>query len=215
MRHVARIATFGVVAPALGALLSCSAANFLNPAFLNQETGNIFALAPGDRSNFILVRGNNATSVNVEFLVTVERIVPSEDDPNVFVPQLESVRLFTPSGQRANDLGALFDCGVTRIGLGRVLDRPTTEPGVFVGAEAVGVGGLGIPPNINPLSAAVGNFDCGDTIVFQVAEASNTVGGVVVAAYVLDDEEFSTNVIGFDTFVAARSLLEEQQLEQD
>jgi hypothetical protein len=141
-------------------------------------------------------------------------LVPSLEDSSVLVTETESVRLFAPASQRANDIGELFDCPIARIGLGAVLDRTTTEPGIFVNADAVGVGGLGIPPGINPLSAAAGNFDCGDTIVFQVSERANTVGGVTVLAYVLDDDAVSTTV-AVDTFVKARSLLEEQQIENE
>jgi hypothetical protein len=108
----------------------------------------------------------------------------------------------------------LFDCPIGRIGLGENLDRPSTEPGVFVGAEEIGVGGLGVPANVNPLSAAVGNFDCGDTIIFQASEASSAVGGVAVRSFILDDEALATEITGIDTFVNARSFLEEQQLEE-
>ena len=115
----------------------------------------------------------------------------------------------------ANDLGVLVDCPVVRIGLGEDLNRPTTSPGVFVGAEEVGVGGIGVPANVNPLDSDAGNFDCGDTIVFQAVEANNTSGGVVVRSYVLDDEAFTTNVQGSDTFVNARSLLEETSFDDE
>ncbi len=202
---------FVLLAVGLLATTGCNTSQFLNPALVNQSTGEVFALTPGDRSSFILVRGNNATTVPIEFLITVERQVESADVPGTFTTQTESVRLFAPPNNRANDVGELFDCPVSRVGLGEDLDRPTTEPGIFVNAQAVGVGGLGVPPNVNPLSADADNFKCGDTIIFQVSETNNTVGGVVVQSYVLDSTRISTNVTGFDTFVNARSLLEEQQ----
>lgn len=196
-------------------MLGCTPLSIFNPSFVNQATGSVFPLAPGDRSGFIMVRVNNSTSVPIEFLITVERVSEPLLESETAVVTKESVRLLTPSDSRANDLGVLLDCPLTRIGLGEDLDRPTTESGIFIGAEQVGVGGFGVPANVNPLSAAAGNFDCGDTIVFQVLEASGTVGGVRVNAFVLDDESLSDEVTGIDTFVNARSLMEEQTVDPE
>ena len=96
----------------------------LNPAFVNQATGEVFPLVPGDRTGFILVRGVNSTSASVEFLITVERRVDSEDQPGVLVTETESFRLFAPAAARANDVGVLVNCPAFRIGLGENLDRP-------------------------------------------------------------------------------------------
>ncbi len=198
------------------AAISCNNSMIFNPAFINQQTGEYFPLVPQERTGFILVRGNNATTESaIEFLITVERQVASETIEGAVDIETESVRLFAPAAARANDVGILIDCPAYRIGLGENLDRPTTEPGIYVDAEAVGVGGLGVPANVNPLSSDAGNFECGDTIIFQAIEAANTVGGVKVNAYVLKGDQFSEDIIGIDTFANARSLIEEQLLEDE
>ena len=188
----------------------CSSTLLLNPAFVNSTTGEVFPLTPGDRSGFVLVRVNNTTQNPIEFVVTAERLVPAPDDPTVTNQVTQSFRLLTQPTAQANDLGVLLDCPVARVGLGENIDRPGTEPGLFVGATAVGAGGFGVPPNINPLSADIGNFDCGDTIVYQASEAGGAVGGVIVASFVLNAESQPAVPTGIDTFMNARSLLEEQ-----
>lgn len=190
----------------------CNATLWLNPAFVNRSTGEVFPLAPGDRSGFVLVRVTNASDTPIEFVVTAERTEVSEDNPDETVVTAETYLLLVGTSQPANDLGVLIDCPVVRVGLGEDLDRPSTEPGMYIGAEAVGQGGFGVPSNMNPLSSEAGNFDCGDTIVFQARTAAGTAGGVVAAAFVLDDEAFSGEIVGIDTFVNARSFLEEQRI---
>jgi len=111
-------------------------------------------------------------------------------------------------------VGILIDCPAVRIGLGENLDRPDTEPAVFINATDVGVGGLGVPAHVNPLDADTGNFDCGDTIIFQAVETTGTVGGVTVLSFVLDDDALASEVTGVDTFVNARTFLEEQTIEE-
>lgn len=193
----------------------CSNTLLFNPAFVNQQTGDVFPLTPGNRTNFVLARANNTTALPIEFVITAERRVASADDPDTFVTERETHRLLTQPLQSANDMGVLFDCPVSRIGLGETLDRPTTEPGIFVNAQAVGAGGFGVPPNANPLDADFGSFDCGDTIIFVASESANVAGGVIVSVFLLDDEGQPDVVRGLDTFVNARTLIEEQSFEEE
>ncbi|NOX57443.1 MAG: hypothetical protein GXP29_01125 [Planctomycetes bacterium] len=192
-------------------VVGCNASLLLNPAFLNQQTGEIFPLVPGDRTGFVLVRANNTSAVPIEFVITAERRLPSDDDPSGFVIEKQTFRVLTQPQQTANDLGVLIECPIFRLGLGEDLDRPNTDDGLFLGAQAVGAGGVGVPSNVNPLNSDSANFDCGDTVVFQVRAAPNTSGGVVASTFVLDDEAFSGTSV-FDTFGQARALLEEQRI---
>jgi hypothetical protein len=193
----------------------CASTLVFNPAFVNTATGDVFPLTPGDRAGFVLVRGNNSTPQAIEFVVTAERLVLSEENPDETTVITETYNLLTQPQNQANDLGVLIECPVLRVGLGENIDRPQSEPGLFIGATAVGVGGFGVPSGINPLDSEFGNFDCGDTIVYRAAEAGGSVGGVVVAAFVLDDETQPDQIQGIDTFVNTRTLIEEQQLESD
>ncbi|GJM25232.1 MAG: hypothetical protein DHS20C16_16470 [Phycisphaerae bacterium] len=208
-----RMTVFGLpVLMLMSTMFGCNASLLLNPSFLNQQTGEIFPLVPGDRTGFVLVRANNSSSAAIEFVITAERRLPSDDDPSGFTIEKETFRVLTQPQQAANDLGVLIECPIFRLGLGEDLDRPGTEPGLFVGATAVGAGGFGVPSNVNPLNSDSTNFDCGDTVVFQAREAPNTAGGVLAASFVLDDEGFSGDIIGLDTFGNARALLEEQRI---
>ncbi len=193
-------------------MVGCNASLLLNPSFINQQTGEVFPLVPGDRTGFVLVRANNTSGVPIEFVITAERRLPSEEDPSGFTIEQHTFRILTQPQQTANDLGILIECPVFRLGLGEDLDRPTTEPGLFVNATAVGAGGFGVPSNVNPLNSDSANFDCGDTVVFQAFQAANTAGGVAAASFVLDDEGFSGDIVGLDTFGNARALLEEQRI---
>lgn len=205
----------GIAIGLLTVQTGCSNTLIFNPAFVNQQTGDVFPLTPGDRTSFVLARANNTTALPIEFVITAERQVASADDPDTFVTERETHRLLTQPLQSANDMGVLFDCPVSRIGLGETLDRPTTEPGIFVNAEAVGAGGFGVPPNANPLDADFGNFDCGDTIIFVASESANVAGGVIVSVFLLDDEGQPDVVRGLDTFVNARTLIEEQSFDEE
>jgi hypothetical protein len=204
----------GICAAAIGilAMLGCSASLLLNPSFVNQATGGVFPLTPGDRSGFVLVRGNNTSSVPIEFVITAERRETATDGSNNTVITSETYHLLTQPDNKANDLGVLIDCPVYRVGLGEVLDQPATEPGIFVGAQAVGAGGFGVPPNVNPLNADAGNFTCGDTIIFVASERAGVAGGVVVRSYVLPAASQPSQFEGLDTFVNARTLVEEEQV---
>jgi len=195
--------------------MGCSNTLIFNPAFVNQQTGDVFPLVPGDRTGFVLARANNTTSVPIEFVITAERRVASADDPNTFVVVRETRRVLTQPAQSANDLGVLFNCPIARLGLGETLDRPTTEPGIFVNAQAVGAGGFGVPPNANPLDSDAENFDCGDTIIFVASESASVAGGVQVTVFRLDDEGQPDFIRGLDTFANARTLIEEQELEEE
>jgi hypothetical protein len=203
------------VALTLAAQAGCSSTLLFNPAFVNQQTGDVFPLVPNARTSFVLVRANNVTTSPIEFVLTAERRVPSPADPDTFVLELETRRVITRSSPSANDMGVLFDCPVTRIGLGESLDRPNTEPGIFVGAQAVGAPGFGVPPNVNPLDAAVGNFECGDTIIYVASELASVPGGVIISAFLLDADAQPQAIRGLDTFANARTLIEEQTFEEE
>jgi hypothetical protein len=206
---------FGGLLALIVASSGCSDILLFNPAFINQRTGDVFPLVPSDRAGFVLARANNTTSVPIEFVITAERRVPSVEDPDTFVLELETRRVLTQPVQSANDMGVLFNCEIDRLGLGEILDRPTTEPGIFVNAEAVGAGGFGVPPNANPLSQDAENFDCGDTVIFVASESNSVAGGVVISIFLLDDELQPQEVRGLDTFVNARTLIEEQSFEEE
>jgi len=198
-------------------LLGCSPTLWLNPSYVNQATGEVYPLTPGDRTSFVLIRARNTTSAAVEFLVTTERREVDPDDPDANVIVRDTYELLTQTASPANDLGVLVECtGLYRIGLGEDLDRPTTSAGLYLGTESGSYSGYGVPGNVNPLNAdpPYYNFDCGDTVIFQVSESSSTAGGVVASAYVLDDEGQPDTVIGLDTFANARAFLEEQQPEE-
>ncbi len=213
--HKLNIAAGMVVLAWVGAgLLGCNASLF-NPSFVNQQTGDVYPLAPGARSSFILIRANNTTSRAIEFVITAERQAPDPNNPDATVTELETRRVFTRPVSGANDVGVLMDCPVARIGLGEVLDQPQTEPGLFVGAQAVGAGGFGVPPNVNPLDASVGNFECGDTIVFRAAQSASVAGGVTVGAFVLDADTQPVVIRGLDTFLNARTLIEEKGTDEE
>lgn len=214
-----RLSLVSVIACVVAAIIlaagGCNPVLFLNPAFINTTTGSVFPLTPGDRAGFVLVRGNNATQDSIEFVVTAERQVIATDGSGETIIETQTFRLLTQPVQLANDIGVVIECPVLRVGLGEDLNRPGTEPGVFVGATAAGAGGFGIPANVNPLDASVGNFACGDTVVFQAAVAGNVVGGIAVASFVLDADSQPTEVIGPDTFVNMRTLIEQQSGAED
>jgi hypothetical protein len=201
-----------VLAATLLPLVGCnSRARLLNSSFVNFTSGGIVPLAPGSPSGFILVRVVNNTADPIEFVVTVEREVQASQGNNIVTQTTrETQRLITFPVGKSNEQGVLFDCPVTRVGLGENLNNPTTEPALFIGAVAGGIAGFGIPGNVNPLDARVGNFTCGDTIIFQANTQAGTVGGVEARSYVLSaSSQPSQHQI--DTFNNARRFLEEQQ----
>jgi hypothetical protein len=214
----ALVALVGLVAGGLGCT---SVGAFLNPSFLNYATGGVIPLTPGAQSGFVLVRARNNTADAIEFIVTVEREVEVVPDPGVDAPvttttESQTFRIITIPDNLANDVGILFDCPVTRVGLGEDIDRPAEEPGLFIGTEAGGfIQGFGVPGNLNPLDARVGNFACGDTVVFEASTSVGTVGNVSVASFVLPAESQPAEVIGPDTFNNARSLVDQFAPEEE
>jgi hypothetical protein len=209
LRVIAVVLTLGV------GLVGCSGTAIFNPALINQQDGSIFPLAPQERNAFVLVRVNNSTNQAIEFRVTVEREVLDPDNPDLTNVEQQSFNLFTPPATRANDLGVLVNCPIVRVGLGENLDQPLTSAGMFVGAQAVGVGGIGVPAGVNPLDTRVGNFACGDTVIFQAVALPGSPGGVAALAYVLDADSQADEITGLDTFANARSFINDSLLDED
>jgi hypothetical protein len=221
MRIRKRRAWVVLVALAAGVSGCINAGALLNPSFLNYATGGVIPLTPGAESGFVLVRARNNTTDAIEFIVTVEREVEVIPDPGVDAPittaiEQQTYRIITIPDNLANDVGILFDCPVTRVGLGEDIDRPAEEPGLFIGTEEGGfIQGFGVPGNVNPLDSRVGNFSCGDTVIFEASSSVGTVGNVSVASFVLPAENQPTDVSGPDTFNNARSLVDQFAPEED
>jgi hypothetical protein len=191
-------------------------ARLFSDEFRNFVRGDVVPLTPGEPSQFVLVRLVNDTPDAIEFVVTAERQVLITDEQGVGVIEstTETVRLRTLPLATANEVGALFDCPVTRIGLGEDLNQPFSEPGLFVlegGGENLGVqAGFGVPSNVPPLDSPAGNFGCGDTIVFRVIESRLDVGNIKVQPFVLPAASQPEAFLGPHTFNNARIFLEGQ-----
>jgi len=193
----------------------------LNPAFINTVSGGQFPVTPGPSAKFVLVRALNETGVPVEFFVTIEREVLRVDDQGDFVlddqgnfatdPVRESVRILTGSTGLSTDIGVLFPCGtspVTLVGLGENL-LPTDRHIAVGGGGAGGATGVGVTvENLNPLSLAASNFNCGDTIIYRAFRSTGTPGGVLVSTFLLPGSEQPFDFSGPSTFVEFQDLLD-------
>ncbi len=174
-----------------GALLcGCDSRAFLNPAFVNSVEGGLFPLVPEPGSGLLFVRVVNTTSENIRFTVTIERAAGGGGTGEV--TNAETIDLFTQTGAQSNESGVVFDCTednpILRVGLGEDLNRPSTDPGLFVGVIGDITAGFGVPANINPLNAAFNDFQCGDTVIFQAIAANSEPGGFRVNPFVLPHE---------------------------
>ena len=207
----------------MGSVLACSAAlavsgcgsnaTLFNSAFLNTVIGGQVPVTPGPVAAFVLVRGVNTTNQNVEFIVTIEqqRLVRDEngnfviDENGVFLTTLErrTVPLLTLATGQSTDLGVVFDCSlepITIVGLGENL--LPTDAALFVGGAGAGAqAGFGVTaPNLNPLRLDIGNFNCGDTVIFQAFAATGVAGGVGVQTFLLPGSEQPSTYAGPSTF---------------
>ncbi|UCG17147.1 MAG: hypothetical protein JSV19_03770 [Phycisphaerales bacterium] len=199
-------------------------ATFLNPAFVNYSQGGVIPLTPGAASSFVLVRLVNRTDNAIEFILTVEReaiVDPAEDvgglsdvDEAEVRYEQETFRLSTFPGGLTNEIGILLQCPVVRVGLGENLNFPTQDPGLYIGVGDLYSGqivqGFGVPAGVNPLDSRVGNFACGDTLIFEVTEQTGVPGNVQVKTFVLPAATQPDTYTGPDTFNNARILLERQ-----
>lgn len=213
------------VAAAMGLTLAgCgSAAGIFNPAFVNTQFGGVFPLTPGPSAAFILIRTINNTNQVVEFIVTIERDELlrdtsgnfQTDDQGNFItrPTRETVRLNTFPNDQARELGVLFACGespVTLVGLGENL--LPTDSAVFVGGTGpAGTGGFGVSAaGLNPLALSVGNFNCGDTIIFRAFRNTRAPGGVALESLLLPGSEQPLLFAGPSTFASFEQILAAQ-----
>ena len=205
-----------------------SSVSFFNPAFINTISGGEIPVTPGPGAAFVLVRAVNETGQVVEFIVSIERDVLvldedgnfQQDDQGNFItrPERETVRLITNPTGLAADLGVLFPCGespVTAVGLGQNL--LPTDAAIFVGGEGVGgAAGFGVPAgDLNPLLLEVGNFNCGDTIIFRAFVSTGAVGGVALQSFLLPGSEQPSIFRGPNTFVNLEQFLESQVREDE
>lgn len=211
--HTVATIALGILLAAVGGCINPDATLFSN-TFRNTVQGDVVPLAPGEPSQFVMVRLINDTADSIEFVVTAERqILITDDEGNpVIQSSRETVRLPTFPNQRTNEIGALFDCPVTRIGLGEDIDRPATEPGMFVqpGLGNTTTPGFGVPSNLLPLDSRAGNFGCGDTLILRAISRPSAVGNIQVQGFVLPWTEQPQEFIGPHTFNNARLFLEEQ-----
>jgi hypothetical protein len=207
----------------------CSdAATLFSPAFVNTVSGGYVPVTPGPNAPFILVRVVNETGQNAEFVVTVEkRIIEVDEDGNFLFDEnnepvtrivRETHRVATSPTAPANDLGLLFSCArfpITRIGLGEnLLD---TDTAVSVGGGGAG-GAAGVSVEVgdlNPLVLeGVGNFNCGDTVIFRAFQSVGVPGGVGLQSFLLPGSEQPTNFSGPSTFENLAGFLESQLQEE-
>lgn len=188
------------------------AALLLNPAFVNQiEGGVLFPLAPRPDTGLLFIRANNATTESITFLITVERsTLLVEGNTTMTLSESKTTEVFTEPGSNSNDAGILFNCDennqITRIGLGRNLNQPSTDAGLFIGGFNDVIPGFGVPGNINPLDALDGDFECGDTIVYRAIQSVNQPGGFRVQAFIIPWENQPDNTTR-NTFDVASQFL--------
>jgi len=205
-----------------------STASVLNPAFINTLSGGETPVTPGPGAAFVLVRVVNDTLQVVEFVVTIERILLvvdddgnfQQDEQGNFVTRTErkTVNVDTAATGQATEMGVLFSCSpspVTVVGLGANL--LSTDSAIFVGGEgAGGAAGFGVPVgDLYPLLLEVGNFNCGDTIIYQAFVNTGVVGGVSLASYLLPGSEQPDEFRGPDTFVNLENFIESQISENE
>lgn len=230
MRAYIKISTIATLACGVGLLLgaaSCGAGAF-NPAFVNSLVGGQIPVTPGPSAAFVLVRGLNETNQPVEFIVTIERaiLVTDEegnfqvDDQGFFItePKRETVRVSTSATGLGTDVGVLFPCGespVTIVGLGENL-RPT-DAAVFVGGEgAGGAAGFGVrAESLFPLRLEEGNFNCGDTIIFQAFASAGVAGGVALQTFLSPGSEQPSLFTGPSTFANLEEFIRSQSQGDD
>jgi len=213
---------------ALAGLSVCGCTGVLNPALQNSLFGGVFPLSPGPVAAFVFVRCVNETNQTAEFIVTIERDVLVLDDDGNFQfdedgipitrPERETVRLLTAATGLARETGTLFPCRpspVTIVGLGESLS--SDDVAVFVGGGgAGGAQGSGIRAGaLNPLLVSVGNFNCGDTIIYQAFQAIGTPGGVGLQAFLLPGSEQPSRFLGPSTFENLELFLESQVREDE
>ncbi len=222
----------GAALPAVGLLAAAGAcegtASFFNPAFINTISGGQVPVTPGPGAAFVLVRVLNETAQTVQFIVTIEREVlvrdadgnfqVDEDGNFITTPVRRTIPLDTNPTGLATDVGVLFPCEespVTIIGLGE--DLLPTDAAVFVGGEgAGGAAGFGVPAgDLDPLRLDVGNFNCGDTVIFQAFQSTGVAGGVGLQSYLLPGAEQPSIFRGPDTFVNLAQFLQSQTPEED
>ncbi|MCP4249099.1 MAG: hypothetical protein GY778_18810 [bacterium] len=222
MRSSTRITAL-VVGSAMLIGVGCNEnANLFSDSFRNLTSGNVVPLTPGAPSSLVLVRLINDTPDAIEFTVTAESQFVVFDDQNnpLLETSLETVRLRTFPAESVNENGALFDCPITRIGLGENIDLITDPNGLSVlegfsvgdGEFDAGVGaGVGVPPMIPPLDSRAGNFGCGDTVIFRAIESQGSVQNIKVQSFVLPWTSQPTEFSGSHTFNNVRNFIESQR----
>ncbi len=189
-----------------------------NPSFVNRVEGGLFPFVPGPENELLFVRVVNSSNETLRFLVTIERSRTISDSTGEGrVTDSQTIELSTAPGQLSNEAGVLFDCSpanpITRVGLGENLNRPTTDPGLLVGGLGDITQGFGVPPNINPLSRDNGDFQCGDTLIYEAFTSANAPGGFRVQAFVLPFESQPTQTAR-DTFTVAADFLRGRPIEE-
>lgn len=217
-----RWAVVGLLVAASG--VGCGGGVF-NEEFVNSVSGGVFPLTPGPPAAFILVRGLNETGQDVEFIITYDaedferdgqgNVVRDDNGVPVTRTERTTSRLFTFAASPGNDMGILIDCAearIERIGLGENL--LSTDAAVSVGGvSAQSIPGFGVPAGrLAPLELAVGNYNCGDTVIFQAFTSGSDVG---LRSLVLPASEQPSEFAGPSTFLNYRNLLESQIREEE
>ena len=200
----------------------------LAPSFINTLTGGVNPRTPGPNADFVLVLAENATGQTIEFIITIERNVFDLDETGAVLldengrgltkPIRQTVRLCTTPGGGARSLGTLFACAespVTLVGLGEEL--LATDRHVLVGGDcATSAPGFGISiPRLSPLQLSFGNFNCGDTVIFEALEDSSVAGGIGVRVLLLPGSEQPSVFSGPNTFANLAEFQDAQRRENE
>lgn len=218
--------TFALLA--LCASLMLGGCGLFESSFVNTFSGGVFPRTPGPNAAFVLVLGDNETDQTIEFIITIERNILDLDDDGaaqidengflVTEPFRETVRLCTEPGGGARRLGTLFACGespVTLVGLGENL-LPTDRHVLVGGNCETSAPGSGVTvPTLNPLEISVGNFNCGDTVIFQALRNSSVAGGVSVRVLLQPGSEQPSVFSGPNTFANLSAFLEAQRRDRE
>lgn len=176
------------------ALVPILTASCLNPAFVEQSTGNLYPAAPGDEP-FLLVRIINDTQATLDVPVVY-------DDGTGAIPFL-----FQDISPAVREVGVLLDWPITRVNVGN-LDSPfatTIEASLPDGTNVL------IPPGQFPAQAGV-DFNRGDALIYHFRAPSTNPAAIVVSVSRIDGATQQGPFTRADTFRTVRQLLQFETL---
>ncbi|NLX12047.1 MAG: hypothetical protein GXY44_00125 [Phycisphaerales bacterium] len=178
--------------------LFASISGCLNPLFVNNASGGLYALAPGSDEPFLLVRAINDTQATLNIPIVF-------DDGMTSINQVLT-RPINELSPEMKELGVLLPWPVIKLGIGSLDDRPEFSLSPSIVAVFPDGNTIGVPFGYESLKEGL-DFNKGDAIIFHFVADAQNIHFITLSIGRIDGATQTESFSRGDTFETIRQTL--------